>query len=314
MIRSFSEVENAAYEAGTKKASVLRAENKEFLLALKEACGRGYIEPILIGNEPEIRKIADEIEFDISSFQLIDENDPQEIADRGVNLVSTGEAQFVFRGHIEGHFLYRALIRSSSNSNINKQVCAVTLIYLPVLPKLIGMTDGGVAIAPDYQSKIEIIRNTVDLFSHLGYDNPRVGVLTAERGLNPELGSVRDSVKIKEASVNGELKGCSIQDGLGISDFLFGKDGFLEESDKIDFSLIPDIFLVHNVEFGNIFSKIDSLSTEDYFSGWERHGIITGAGIPTVVPSRADKHNTIVTDIALGVLIAREEEATGNDA
>lgn len=84
MIKSFTDVEQAALGVGTKKASVLRAENREFLLALKEACGRGYIEPILIGNKSEIRKIADEIEFDIGGFQLIDENDPQEIANKGV--------------------------------------------------------------------------------------------------------------------------------------------------------------------------------------------------------------------------------------
>jgi hypothetical protein len=29
-----------------------------------------------------------------------------------------------------------------------------------------------------------------------------------------------------------------------------------------------------------------------------------GAGIPTVIPSRADTHKTIITDIALGVLIS----------
>jgi len=31
---------------------------------------------------------------------------------------------------------------------------------------------------------------------------------------------------------------------------------------------------------------------------------VLGAGIPTVIPSRADTHKTIITDIALGVLIS----------
>lgn len=308
MIKSFAEAEKAAEKVGPKRISVLRAEDREFLLALKEAGKRGYCEPVLIGDEIKIRRIADEIEFDITNFQLVDEKDSQRIADKGVSLVSAGDAHLILRGQIEGHFLYRALIRSSRVSDARIQICMVALFQMPVLPKLIGIGDPAINVAPDFHVKVEIIRNTVYLFSRLGYDNPRVGILTAERGLNAELDSVTDAVKIKEALASGELTGCSIADGLSLSDFFLGKDGFLGSLEEIDSSLIPDIFLVHNIEFGNMFGKmfgkVDNLSPKDYLPGSRGHGIIMSADIPTVVPSRADRHDTIITDIALGVLIA----------
>ena len=304
MISSFAEAEVVAKEVGPKRIAVLRAENREFLLALKESYRRGYGEPILIGDESKIRRIADNIDFDINGFRVIDEKNSQKVADKGIGLVSDGEADFVLRGYIDGHYLYRTLIRSSSKSGVKKQICVVALMQFPVLPKLIGLTDTGITIAPDFRAKIEIIRNAVDLFSHLGYENPKVGILAAERGLNPELDSVIGATKIRESLSNGDLTGCSIEEGFNLSDFFLGENGFLENLEDIDFSLVPDILLVHNLEFGNIFVKIDSLSTSDYFHNFRRHGIIMGAGIPTVIPSRADMHDTIVTDIALGVLIA----------
>ncbi len=304
LIRSFAEAEELARKAGPKKISVLRAENREFLLALKEAHQRGYGEPVLIGDESKIREIAGEIEFDISNFAIIDSKDLQEIADHGVRLAATGETHFILRGYIDGPPLYRSLIRSAAKRELKKQICVVALMQFPALPKLIGLTDTGITVAPDFSAKMEIIRNAVYLLSRLGYESPQVGIVTARRGLNDDLDSVSDAVRIREAFERGEISGCRLADGLSLSDFFLGTDGFLGGLDKVDYSRIPDIILVHNLEFGNIFVKIDSLAEKDFFSGVRRHGFIVGAGIPTVIPSRADTHKTIITDIALGVLIS----------
>lgn len=304
IIRSFEEAEELARKAGTRRVSVLRAENPEFLLALKEAQHRGYTEPVLIGDEKKIREIAEEIHFDISKYDVIDLKDPQEIAERGVQLAAEGETDFVLRGYIDGPPLYRALIRSAAKGSPKKQVCVVALMQFPVLPKLIGLTDTGITVAPDFGAKMEIIRHAVTLFSRLGYPSPRVGIIAARRGLDEELTSISDAAMIRETIATGDIPGCRLADGLSLSDFFLGEEGFLEGLDQVDYERIPDILLVHNLEFGNIFVKIDSIAEKDFFSGVRRHGIIVGAGIPTVIPSRADTHKTIITDIALGVLIS----------
>jgi len=304
MVKSFEEAEIMAAKVGPKRISVLRAENREFLLALKESYRRGYVEPILIGDASKIREIADDIDFDIGTFLLIDEKSQQKIADKGVRLVSEGKSDLILRGHIDGHYVYRALIRHSAQTGARRQICVVALMQMPVLPKFIGLVDPGITVAPDFHAKMAIIQNAVDLFSHLGYENPRVGILTAHRRLNAELDSVLDAMKIRDAQSRGELTGCIIEEGLSLSDFFLGKSGFLENHGDIDFSFIPDILLAHNIEFANIFSKLDSMSTIDYFPRWERHGIVTGADAPAIIPSRADKHDAIVTIIALGVLIS----------
>jgi len=304
LIKSFQEAEEMARKAGPKKISVLRAENREFLLAMKEAHRRGYGEPVLIGDERKIREIAEEIEFDISNFAVIDSRDPQEVADYGVRLAATGETDFVLRGYIYGPPLYRALIRSTSDRECKRQISAVCLLEFPVLQKFIAITDPGLAVAPDFAAKMEIIKNAVNLLSRLGYESPQVGIITARSGLDDDLRSLSDAKSIREAFERGELPGCYLAEGLTLSDFLLGKDGFLESFDRVDYSRMPDILLVHNLEFGNIFVKVDSLAERDFFSGVRRHSFIVGTGIPVVAPSRSDTHKTIITEIALGVLVS----------
>lgn len=308
LMRSFEEAKERAGEiakkGGPKKVSVLGAHSREFLLALKEAWSRGYAEPVLIGDERKIREIAEEINFDISKFTVINLKDPQKIADRGVELVERGKADFVLRGYIEGAPAYRSLISTSSKRGLKKQISVVALMQFPSLSKLIGLTDPGINIAPDFKAKTGIIKNAIDLFHHFGYECPQVGIIAARRWMNDELDSISDAVRIRKVFVKGEFPECCFSEGLSLSDFLLGTEGFLEGFDEIDYSRIPDIILVDNLEFGNIYGKISSIAERDFFSNVRKHGIIVGAGIPAVVPSRADTHNVILTDIAIGVLIS----------
>lgn len=302
LIRSFEEADEIAGRVEPKKVSVVKADNREFLLALKEAHERGYAEPVLIGDEQKIREIAAEISFDITKFAVIDVRDPQESADKGVQLVESGETNFILRGYIDGPYLYRALIGAASKRGFRRCVSGVALMQFPVLPKLIAVTDAGLTVAPDFRDKMDIIEDAVDLFSRFGYESPQVGIIAARRGLNDELGSVSDAVRIREAFERGELAGCRLVEGLSLSDFLLGREGFLEGFEEIDYSRIPDIIIAPNLEYGNIFCKIDNIAANDFFSGIRRHVIIVGGGIPAVVPSRSDSHKTIISDIALGVL------------
>lgn len=307
-IRSFEQAEKAAEEiagtVGPRKISVLGAENKEFLLALKEAYRRGYAEPVLIGNEKKIRDIAGEISFDISKFRVINERDPQEIAERGVRLAADGETDFILRAYIGGPPLYRSLIRASSKGGVKRQICVLGLIQFPVLPKLIGFADIGITVNPGFGAKMEILKDAVGMFSRLGYESPQVGLLAARRGVNDNLDSIADAARIREAFAKGELPACSLVEGSSLSDFLLGPEGFIESIDRIDYSRIPDIMIIADLDFGNILAKIESIAERDFASGVRRHAFILGTGMPIVIPSRSDTHKTIITDIALGVLIS----------
>ena len=306
-LRSFEEAEQIAGElarkSGPKKVSVVGAESREFLLALKEAHKRGYTDPLLIGDEEKIREIAEDVEFDISNFAVFDERSSQKKAERGVQLALEGEADFIIRAFIEGPPLYRTLIRASSKKlGKKKQVCAVGLMKFRPVPKLFAVADIHITVSPDFDAKMDILKNAMFMFSRLGYDSTRVGIITARKDFDERLESISDAEKIRKAFADKGLSG--LVEGSSLSDFLLGEDGFLEDFDKIDYSRIPDILLMHNLDFGNVFVKIDGMGEKDIFREYRRHAFIMGAGIPIVIPSRSDSHMTIITDLALGVLVS----------
>lgn len=177
-------------------------------------------------------------------------------------------------------------------------------MQFPLLPKLIAFADIGITVDPDFRAKMEIIRSAVGMFSRLGYESPQVGLVTARRGLNESLNSIADAERIRQAHARGELPPCSIVEGLSFSDFLLGPEGFFEGPGSIDYSRVPDIMIISDLDFGNIIAKIETIAERDFSSGIRRHAFILGTGLPFVIPSRSDTHRTIITDIALGVLIS----------
>ena len=143
-----------------------------------------------------------------------------------------GETHFVLRGYIDGPPLYRSLIRTSAKGENKRHICVVALMQFPVLPKLIGLTDTGITVAPDFGAKMAIIKNAADLFSRLGYESPQVGIMAARRGLNDDLDSVSDAIKLKEAFAKGEFTGCRIVDGFSLSDSSSARKAFSKDSTR----------------------------------------------------------------------------------
>ena len=59
--------------------SVAAAHDEEVLLAIKSATEMNIITPILVGQEDKIRKISDEINFDLNGIKIIDIENVEDI-------------------------------------------------------------------------------------------------------------------------------------------------------------------------------------------------------------------------------------------
>ena len=67
---------------------------------------------------------------------------------------------------------------------------------LPGDPRLIGITDGGINLAPDVEAKAQILSNALEVFRALGYENPKVAVLSAIEKVNENLPSTVDAAEL----------------------------------------------------------------------------------------------------------------------
>ena len=77
---------------GKQRLAVAAAEDDAVLEAVNEAHKRGIADAILVGDEAAIRKIAAELDMDLSDYRIINEPDKAAAALKAVKLAHDGEA------------------------------------------------------------------------------------------------------------------------------------------------------------------------------------------------------------------------------
>ena len=72
MIKKLDQMLDALKGSDKVVLSVAAAHDEEVLLAIKGAVEMGIITPILVGQEQKIRKISEEINFDLNGIKIIE--------------------------------------------------------------------------------------------------------------------------------------------------------------------------------------------------------------------------------------------------
>ena len=298
MLRSFAEVKPLISGLPPKVVAVVSPKNNQVMRALRDAYIEGTIIPKFIGNQKGIDEAAARSQFDMSGLSIIGEDNPQNMANLGIELMDNGEADFFLKGQIPTSYIFRAVIKHRTKVSSMKRFSVVTLWEVPGLDRLIAITDPGVNIKPDLNDKIEILRNAVSLMHLLGYSHPTVIVLSAHRGLSMDLPSKTDAEKIRQALQKGMLGGCRVVSDFSLSDLSLKTRPDFDYQSQAEQPQFPDIFLVPNLEAGNILVKMD------YLMKLTRRSVMLGASGPLLLPSRSDTYDSIKGEIELGVLIS----------
>jgi phosphotransacetylase len=142
--------------------------------------------------------------------------------------------------------------------------------------RFIVITDTGLNIYPDWRMKLEALKGAIFLLNVLGYEKPRILILSAFREITKDMDSKRDAELIRN-----EL------------------DADITIGSLIDCEGLPDIILVPNLDTGNILAKLD------FFLNVTRCSpLLTSCG-PVTISSRSDDAPRIVNEIALGIVLAQ---------
>ena len=74
------------------------------------------------------------------------------------------------------------------------------------------MTDAVINILPPLETKVDIVKNAIDLALALGVSTPKVGILSAVETVNPHIPSTLDAAALSKMAERGQIKG-GIVDG-----------------------------------------------------------------------------------------------------
>lgn len=283
--------------------AVVAAASASALRAAGDAAVAGIARPILIGPIAGIRElIAEEAIDGLDDARLLDAADAPTAARLAVELARQGDARVLLKGALRTDELLRAVLDRDAGLRTGRLLSDV-LLYEDTLSgtaRLVCVTDGGINPAPDEETLRAIVANAVAVFHALGFDRPRVALLSATE-------AVTDSVT---STVTAAAVAAWAADALPDADVAgpLALDNALLESAAAAKGIIgpvagrADIMVAPGIEAGNILGK-----AVKYLAGSITAHVVVGAAVPILIPSRVESARDKLHSIALGVLVGRAE-------
>lgn len=289
-LNSFIEI---AASKPKKRIAVTAAADEPVLQAVSEAKKQGIVDPILVGNEKDIRAIAEKVGFDLSDVEIINEENVRNTAKVAVKLVKEGKAHILMKGLISTADFLRAILHKEDGLRSGALLSHIGFFECPNYPKVLGLTDAAQNIEPTFQDKVGILNNAIDMYHRLGVENPKIACLGAVEVVNPKMQATIDAAVLTQMNRRGQIKGCII-DGPLAFDNAVSKEAADHKGIKSEVAGDADLLFAHNIDVGNVLYK-----SFTYMAGASVAAVILGAAAPIVLTSRADSDRSKLMSIAL---------------
>ncbi|MFA6942029.1 MAG: phosphate butyryltransferase [Clostridiaceae bacterium] len=298
MIKSFDDVLKKAQHLGIKKVAVACAEDKPVLEAIKAAKEKNIADAILIGDREKILKILDELNMKEQDYQIVDEKNPKTASLKAVELVSSKKADMLMKGLIDTASFLRAVLDKEIGLRTGKLMSHVAVFETEKFDRLLFITDAAFNIAPDINAKVDILNNSVLMARAIGIDEPKVAPICAVEVVNPNMQATIDAAILTKMNDRGQIKNCIVDGPLALDNAL-SQEAAAHKNIKSEVAGKADIFLMPNIEAGNVFYKALT-----YASNCRNGGIVVGTAAPVILTSRADSFESKLNSIALAALTA----------
>jgi phosphate butyryltransferase len=298
LLKSFQHLVVQARNQGAVTLAVAAAQDREVLEAIMDASDLGLVKAILVGDESAIRAMAEDIGLP-QSVRIIHESDMDRAALTAARLVHQGEAQILMKGLLNSSNFLHAALHADSGLRSGRLLSHVMAFEIPGEPKLVFHTDGGINVAPALEEKKQILANAIEALHSLGVAQPCVAVLTANEQVNPKIPATMDAAALVLAAKAGELPDCLIEGPIAL-DVAVSPEAARHKGIRSEISGKADIFLVPNIESGNLLGK--SLV---YYAKAKIAGLVLGATHPIVMTSRSDTAEAKVNSIALACCLVK---------
>jgi phosphate butyryltransferase len=293
MYRNFKEIEEKARKLGPKPVAVLFPDSPDVMKAVFEGADQGLIQPILVGDRTKIEIVTQQFDIKPNGYKIIDEKEPQKAADRCIDMARTGMVAFVVKGNIITSYLYRSLIRHTKINAPDQVPCTLCFHHADNIKKVFTITDPGVNINPDVSIKRKILKNAVNAQHRMGCENPRVMIISSDHisGSNEKMR--KDTEVLRQYIKDNKMGRCRLSNTNNLySEF---------PNHRIETDNFPDIFLVPNIDAGNILVK-----SIDHIGGGIRQCVTVGGDITVLTPSRSDRSADRILNLSLGIILSEQ--------
>lgn len=288
-----------AQEGGPKRLGVVMADDDAVLKAVAEAFKLGMAHPVLIGNEEKIRAKATTLGLE-ALLRASDIVATEEAAMVGARMAGEGAVDILLKGHLRTDELMRAVLDKSAGLRTGRLLSDVDL-YEDTLSgerRLVGITDGGLNVAPNLEQKKQIVSNAIEVLHCLGFKRPKIALLSATEVISDALPSTVEARALTEMGAAGAFGDAEIFGPLALDNALLP---WAAEAKGIHHAVAghADCMVAPSIEAGNLLGK-----AAVYMAGSRCAHVIAGAKVPILIPSRVESAEDKLNSIALGVLYA----------
>jgi phosphate butyryltransferase len=298
MIHSFLELEEQAIAKESKKIALTMAEEADALTAVVNAAQKNIVTPILVGDEAEIRRIAEAEKIAIADFEVVHAAGGREAAATAVELVRSGKADLLMKGKVPTPTIMKAALNRETGIRGEGILSHVTILETSFYHKFLFMSDPALNIAPDVQTKAAIIKNAVYVCNKLGIERPKVAVIGAIEKVNPAMEATLDAAILSKMAHRDQIQNCIVDGPFALDNAISAKSCSIKGIET-EVGGDADILLMPDIEAANVFYKSFA-----YLSDARMAAVVIGANAPIILSSRADSDTIKYLSILSGVSLA----------
>lgn len=266
------------------------------LESAKQATDAGLIIPTLVGEPDDIGKVAADINWDVSNYRIVAAEGEQGMSQAAVALASGNEVQALMKGQVHTDAIMRAVVSRDAGLRTDRRISHIFHMTVPGSDEALMITDGAVNVAPDEKTMMDIVLNAVDLAHALGYERPKVAMLSGSESVMESMPSTVLAKAIVDRAKAGEVPNADVEGPYAL-DNAVSPDAAQLKGISSPVAGQADILAVPNIEMGNGLFKMLV-----YFRSAIAAGVVLGAKVPIILTSRADPPEARLTASAIAQL------------
>jgi phosphotransacetylase len=153
-------------------------------------------------------------------------------------------------------------------------------------------------VAPNLDQKKQIILNAIDVLHSLGFERPRIAILSATEAVSAAMPSTEDACALTEMGASGEFGEAVVFGPLALDNALMPSAAEIKGIHN-EVAGRADCLMAPTIEAGNILGK-----SVTFIAGFLCAHVAVGAKIPILIPSRVETVDDKINAMALGVIYA----------
>ena len=286
---------NIAHNKKGVKVAIVNAGKPLPMISVQDAVNENLVEPIFIGDKKEILKCAEDLKWDISQYEIINEPVENNTAKIATKLAKEKKVKIIVKGHIHTDILMKEVLKREYNLLGKTRLSHIWHMTIDKESKPLIITDGALNVLPNIKTKIHILKNVINFSNRIGINRPKIAILSATEEVLDSVPSSREAAEItklaKDENLNADVFG-----PLAFDNSVSKKSANIKGIKNI-VAGDADVLLVPSVETGNALVKMLI-----YFCGACAAGVVIGGKVPVVITSRSDEAPARLASIAAAVV------------